>query len=578
LALHAKRALQTDNPLKEANEQFEPFCNDFPFELTVDQAQAVQAVTADLTQPKPMDRLICGDVGFGKTEIALRASFLCVGSGKQVAILVPTTLLAMQHFETFVDRFEPYGYKIALLSRFRTAKEQEETLLQLAAGTVDIVIGTHKLLSSSMVFEDLGLLIIDEEHRFGVKQKEKLKNLRTDVNLLTLTATPIPRTLNFGLSGVRDLSIIATPPAKRLSVKTFVREYNQPLMIEAIEREIRRGGQVFFLHNDVATMNAQAEKLSDWFPEARIGIAHGQMRERDLERVMLDFYHRRYQILCCTTIIETGIDVPSANTIIINRADRFGLAQLHQLRGRVGRSHHQAYAFLFIASKKALGKPALKRLEAIEQFSELGSGYILATQDLEIRGAGEILGENQSGQMGKIGIGLYLNLLQKTVKLLQKGEVLEDQGDLFSSEAIDINCQVAAFIPTTYIPDIHLRLVLYKRIANASTHSDLEDLAAQMRDRFGPLPVAVTQLCQLCKIKLSAQRLGIDKLKASKEGGSVSFLEPPKVKPETIIKLIREKPAEFRLKGSNAIRFMANLTQEADRLRYIETLLSQLEE
>ncbi len=466
-----------------------------------------------------MDRLVCGDVGFGKTEVAMRAAFVAVHNGTQVSILVPTTLLAQQHFESFKDRFADWPVTIEVLSRFVSAADQQRVLQRLAEGKVDILIGTHKLLQDDVKYHNLGLLIIDEEHRFGVRQKDQLKSLRAHVDILTLTATPIPRTLNMAMSGMRDLSIIATPPARRLSVKTFVRRYDNALIKEAIQREILRGGQVYFLHNDVKTIEKAATDLTAMLPELRVGIGHGQMRERDLEQVMSDFYHKRHNVLLCSTIIETGIDVPNANTIIIERADKFGLAQLHQLRGRVGRSHHQAYAYLLTSAESQITPDAEKRLEAISMAEDLGAGFTLATHDLEIRGAGELLGEEQSGQIHTIGFTLYMEMLERAVSAIRAGKTPNIEEPL--DHGSEINLRLPALIPEDYLPDVQARLILYKRIANTTDEDALRELQVEMIDRFGLLPEQLKTLVRVTALKQQAQRLGIRKIEAGANGGKL---------------------------------------------------------
>jgi len=474
LNLYARRAARQGYGFPFDHAEYALFASGFPFEETADQANAILATLADMRSPKPMDRLVCGDVGFGKTEVAMRAAFVAVQAGKQVAVLVPTTLLAQQHYENFRDRFADWPVRIEVLSRFKSAKEQKLAMEAAKDGRIDILIGTHKLLSDDMDFKQLGLIIVDEEHRFGVRHKEALKQRRAEVDMLTLTATPIPRTLNMALSGMRDLSIIATPPAKRLAVKTFVRE-SQPMVIkEAILRELLRGGQVYYLHNEVDSIEKCAQELTELVPEARIGIAHGQMRERELEQVMQQFYHKQHNILVCSTIIETGIDVPSANTIIMDRADKLGLAQMHQLRGRVGRSHHQAYAYLLTPPKKAMTGDAEKRLEAIAAADDLGAGFVLASQDLEIRGAGELLGEDQSGNIHSIGFSLYMDMLDRAVKAIRNGKT-PNMDQPFTLGA-DINLRLSALIPDDYLPDVHNRLTLYKRISSADSDDALDEL------------------------------------------------------------------------------------------------------
>jgi transcription-repair coupling factor (superfamily II helicase) len=521
-----------------------------------------------------MDRLVCGDVGFGKTEVALRATFMAVHSGCQVAVLVPTTLLAQQHYESFKDRFADWPVTIEVLSRFRSGSDQERVLERLAAGKVDIVIGTHKLLNNNVKYRDLGLLVIDEEHRFGVRQKEALKSLRAQVDILTLTATPIPRTLNMAMSGMRDLSIIATPPARRLSVKTFVRRHDNALITEAIQREILRGGQVYFLHNDVKTIDKTTRELLAAMPELRVGVGHGQMRERDLEQVMSDFYHQRHNVLVCSTIIETGIDVPNANTIIIERADKFGLAQLHQLRGRVGRSHHQAYAYLLTPEPALVSADAQKRLEAISLAEDLGAGFTLATHDLEIRGAGELLGEEQSGQMHSIGFTLYMEMLERAIRAIKAGKTPNIEEPLV--RGAEINLRLPALIPDAYLPDAQARLMLYKRIANAANDEALRDLQVEMIDRFGLLPEPVKNLFRVTALKQLAQQLGVRKIEAGANGGRLEFEQQPRIEPITLVKLVQTQAGTYRLAGAAALSFTADLEQGEQRIEFVERLLHTL--
>ncbi len=506
LDIYARRAARKGHSFELDEEEYSAFASAFPFEETPDQALAIEAVVQDMRSPRPMDRVICGDVGFGKTEVAMRAVFVAAQSGKQVTVLVPTTLLAQQHYQNFCDRFADWPVRIDVLSRFRSRKEQNDIVRQFAAGTLDILIGTHKVLQDDIKPKNLGLVIIDEEHRFGVRQKEKLKALRAEVDLLTLTATPIPRTLNMSLSGLRDLSVIATPPAQRLAIKTFISEWNQAVIREACLREITRGGQVYFLHNEVESIDRMARELAELVPEANIKIGHGQMRERELEQVMLDFYHRRFNVLLCTTIIESGIDVPTANTILINRADRLGLAQLHQLRGRVGRSHHRAYAYLIVPPRRAMTPDAVKRIEAIEALEDLGAGFTLATHDLEIRGAGELLGDEQSGQIQEIGFTLYTELLERAVSALKAGKQPELDKPLNHGPEVDLH--LPALIPDDYVPDVHNRLILYKRIASAEDGAELRELQVEMIDRFGLLPDPAKLLFSVTELKLAAVPLG----------------------------------------------------------------------
>lgn len=577
LDLYAKRAARPGHAYDLVKDQYSAFAAAFPFEETPDQLQAIEQVFADMTSDKPMDRVICGDVGFGKTEVALRAAFLAVQNGKQVALLVPTTLLAQQHFDTFRNRLADWPIQVDMLSRFRTGKETKQTLERIAEGKVDIVIGTHKLLQDDIKFKALGLAIIDEEHRFGVKQKEKLKALRSMVDMLTLTATPIPRTLNMALSGIRDLSVIATPPARRLSVKTFVNEYQDHIIQEAIQREIMRGGQVYFLHNDVSTINKKAQEIAALVHEARTCVAHGQMHERELERVMADFYHRHANVLVCSTIVESGIDIPTANTIIINRADKFGLAQLHQLRGRVGRSHHQAYAYLLTPPKENITADAEKRLAAIASLDDLGIGFTLATHDLEIRGAGELLGESQSGDMQEIGFTLYMDLLSRAVDALKAGKEPDLEKSLVHQRS-EIDLHISALIPEAYLGDVQLRLQFYKRIANANTQAELDEIQVEMIDRFGLLPDPLKNLIAITELKHKADSLGIVKIEANNKGGKFEFNEKPNVKPETIIRLIQIYAKRYRLDGPTRLRFNLDPHEPKDRIALVEKLLMQLAE
>jgi transcription-repair coupling factor (superfamily II helicase) len=549
----SRRATRPGYAFSVDEQQLHAFEAGFPFEETADQAAAIQQVIDDLRSPRPMDRVVCGDVGFGKTEVALRAAFVAVQGGKQVAVLAPTTLLAQQHYQTFADRFADWPVKVELLSRFRADAQAKGALAGLADGKVDIVIGTHRLLQPGVRFKDLGLLIIDEEHRFGVRDKERLKALRAEVDVLTLTATPIPRTLNMALGGLRDLSLITTPPAARLSIKTFVSEWNAPVVREACLRELRRGGQVYFVHNAVDTIDAMAQQLAALVPEARIAVGHGQMRERDLEQVMLDFYHRRANLLLCTTIIESGIDVPTANTIIIERADRFGLAQLHQLRGRVGRSHHQAYAYLITPPLNAMTTDAKQRLEAIESLEDLGAGFVLATHDLEIRGAGELLGEGQSGQIQEIGFALYMELLERAVNALRAGKSPELERPLHHGPEIDLH--VPSLLPEAYLPDVHARLVLYKRISAVETEAELDDLQAETVDRFGLLPEPAKHLYRIARLRIAAARLEIERLDVSPAGGSVTFAATTPIDPGALVLLVQRSGRSMRFDGPSKLRF-----------------------
>ena len=574
LAIYAQREARGGQSLPIDRQLVEEFGATFPFEETPDQAQAIDAVLGDLAAPRAMDRVICGDVGFGKTEVALRAAFAAATAGKQVAVLVPTTLLAQQHFRNFADRFADWPVRVDVLSRFKSSKEVNEALKRLADGQIDVIVGTHKLLQPDIRFKDLGLVIVDEEQRFGVRQKEQLKKLRAEVDLLTMTATPIPRTLNMAMSGLRDLSLIATPPAHRMAVRTFVNAWDPATVREAFQRELARGGQVYFLHNEVESIERTARELQELIPEARIGIAHGQMAERELEQVMADFHRQRFNVLVCTTIIETGIDIPTANTIIIDRADRFGLAQLHQLRGRVGRSHHRAYAYLIVPDRKAMTADAEKRLEALASLEELGAGFTLATHDLEIRGAGELLGDEQSGQIQEIGFGLYTELLERAVRALKSGKVPDF--DLSSEHETEVELHLPALIPDDYLPDVHTRLTLYKRIASARHDEALRDLQVEMIDRFGLLPEPTKTLFAIAGLKLMATPLGIRKLDFGPNGGRITFRDKPEVDPMAIIRLIQGQPRVYKLDGQDKLKVLLELPGAAERIRTAQEILVQL--
>jgi transcription-repair coupling factor (superfamily II helicase) len=572
LNLYAQRATRKGHAFKLSLHDYEAFAAGFGFEETPDQAAAITTVINDLQSGKPMDRLICGDVGFGKTEVALRAAFVAAMDGKQVAVLVPTTLLAEQHFQNFSNRFADLPIKIAELSRFRSAKEQTQVLKDMADGKLDIIIGTHKLIQKGVKFHDLGLVIIDEEHRFGVQQKERLKALRSEVDVLTLTATPIPRTLAMSLEGLRDFFIIATAPQRRLSIKTFVAQASDGLIREAVLRELKRGGQVYFLHNEVDTIANMLEKLECLLPEARIRVAHGQMNERDLEQVMRDFYQQRFNVLLCTTIIETGIDIPTVNTIIMNRADRFGLAQLHQLRGRVGRSHHQAYAYLLVETE-ALTAQAKKRLEAIQAMEQLGSGFYLAMHDLEIRGAGEVLGESQSGEMQEIGFSLYTDMLSAAVASLRQGH----EPDMAHPLGIttEINLHSPALLPSDYCGDIHQRLVLYKRLANCTTLEELDEMHQELIDRFGLLPEPAQTLLDSHRLRILAKPLGISKVDASGEAILIQFVTNPPIDPMKIITLIQSK-RHVKMAGQNKLRIELKYGELNQRILAIKNFFNEL--
>ncbi len=573
LDLYARRAAREGTALDLRDAEYEAFAAQFPFEETPDQAEAIRAVLEDLKTGRPMDRVVCGDVGFGKTEVALRAAFAVANAGRQVAVLVPTTLLAQQHWQNFSDRLADWPIRVESLSRFRTAKEQAAIIDGVAAGRVDIVIGTHRLLQKDVKFANLGLAIVDEEHRFGVRDKERLKALRADVDVLTLTATPIPRTLNMAMGGLRDLSLITTPPAERLAVETFVTEWNDGLLREACLRELRRGGQLYFVHNAIESIDEAAQRLQRLVPDARVRIGHGQMRERELEQLMLDFYHRRFDVLVCTTIIESGIDVPTANTIIIDRADRFGLAQLHQLRGRVGRSHHRAFAYLLTPPRQALAPDAVKRLEAIESLEDLGAGFVLATHDLEIRGAGELLGDEQSGQIHEVGMNLYLELLDRAVKALRSGREPDLERPLDGGTTVDL--QLPALLPDDYIGDVHQRLRLYKRLAGAADRVALDELQVEFVDRFGPLPGPAKTLFAVSALKQRAQFLGIERLEIGPTAGLVQFGAGGRVDPARLIKLV-QKDKRYRLDGGQKLRFQIASADEAARLKLADAVLDAL--
>jgi transcription-repair coupling factor (superfamily II helicase) len=573
LALYAQRAARQGRKFEVKPHDLDAFAEGFGFEETPDQSAAIEAVVFDMTNGKPMDRLVCGDVGFGKTEVALRAAFVAVADGQQVAVLTPTTLLAEQHLGTFTDRFAGWPIRIAELSRFRTGSEQTEALKGLAEGRIDIVIGTHKLLSRDVKFKRLGLVIVDEEHRFGVRQKERLKQLRAEVDVLTLTATPIPRTLAMSLEGLRDLSVIATAPERRLAIKTFVTQRSEGIIREAALRELKRGGQIYFLHNDVESIDAEAARLEKLVPEARIVVAHGQMRERDLERVMRDFVQQRTNLLVCSTIIETGIDIPSANTIVINRADRFGLAQLHQLRGRVGRSHHQAYAYLLTPPEEALSANAKKRLEAIQMMEELGSGFYLAMHDLEIRGAGEVLGESQSGQMQEVGFNLYNDMLAHSVRSLQAGR----EPDLTQPLGVttEINLHVPALLPAGYCSDVHERLVLYKRLANCDTEEALTAMHEELVDRFGVLPEAAQALVESHRLRILAHPLGVVRIDAPAEHAQIQFGPTPPIDAAHVIKLVQQSRG-WKLAGPTKLRAPIAGATLKERVQAVRRVLESL--
>jgi len=575
LEIQARRRARAGLALQVDRAMYEPFAAGFPFEETGDQLAAIDATLRDLASSQPMDRVVCGDVGFGKTEVAVRAAFAAASAGKQVAVLVPTTLLAEQHYRNFRDRFADWPLRVEVLSRFKSAKEIKAELEKVAEGGIDVIIGTHRLLQPDVKFKDLGLVVVDEEQRFGVRQKEALKALRANVHLLTLTATPIPRTLNMAMAGLRDLSIIATPPPNRLAVQTFVTAWDNALLREAFQRELARGGQLYFLHNDVESIGRMQRELSELVPEARIGIAHGQMPERELERVMLDFQKQRFNVLLSTTIIESGIDIPNANTIVINRADRFGLAQLHQLRGRVGRSHHRAYAYLLVPDRRSITADAQKRLDAIASMDELGAGFTLATHDLEIRGAGELLGEDQSGQMAEVGFSLYTELLERAVRSIRQGKLPDlDAGE--EARGAEVELHVPALIPDDYLPDVHTRLTLYKRISSARDSDGLRELQVEMIDRFGLLPDPVKHLFAIAELKLQANTLGVRKLELGEHGGRIVFEAKPNVDPMTIIQMIQKQPKLYAMDGPDKLKVKLPLPEAADRFNAARGLLAAL--
>ncbi len=575
LDLYARRAARQGQSVALREAEYQAFAAAFPFEETPDQAEAIRQVLADLASGQPMDRVVCGDVGFGKTEVALRAAFSVAMAGRQVAVLVPTTLLAQQHARNFSDRFADWPIRVEDLSRFRTTAEQKRVIAGLNEGAVDVVIGTQRLLQRDVSFKALGLVIIDEEHRFGVRDKERLRQLRADVDTLTLTATPIPRTLNMALGGLRDLSLITTAPAERMSIETFICEWNEGLIREALLREIRRGGQAYFVHNAVETISQTADRLAELVPEAAVRFAHGQMREAELERLMLDFFHQRFNVLVCTTIIESGIDIPTANTILINRADKLGLAQLHQLRGRVGRSHHRAFAYLIAPHRKALSVDAARRLEAIESLEDLGAGFTLATHDMEIRGAGELLGEGQSGQIQEVGFSLYMEMLERAVEAMRAGREPELERPLHSGPEVEL--QVPALLPEDYVADVSLRLRLYKRISSAGGDEALSGLREELIDRFGPLPAAALTLFRVAALRARAARLGLARIEFGAAGGLLVFGQVHSVDPLKVIKLIQGQPDRYRMDGPERLRVRMDLTDPELRIRIAERLVNGLE-
>lgn len=572
LNLYAQRAARRGHAFTLSLHDYEAFCEGFPFEETPDQLEAIENVIKDMQSGRPMDRLVCGDVGFGKTEVALRAAFVAVMGGRQVAVLVPTTLLAEQHFNNFSDRFAEWPIKVAEISRFRTAKEQAAALKGLETGEIDIIIGTHRLIQKDVKFKNLGLVILDEEHRFGVRQKEQLKALRAEVDVLTLTATPIPRTLSMAMEGLREFSVITTPPQKRLSIKTFHTDYSEGIIREAVMREFKRGGQVYFLHNEVDTIHSMREKLERILPDARIAVAHGQLRERELEHVMRDFYHQRFNLLLCTTIIETGIDVPTANTIIMNKADMFGLAQMHQLRGRVGRSHHQAYAYLLTDPDRKITPQAQKRLDAIQLMEDLGAGFHLAMHDLEIRGAGELLGDSQSGEMQEIGFHLYSDMLNHAVKQLKAGKEPDLNAPL--GVTTEINLHTPALLTNSYCPDVHERLVIYKRLANCNDDDELDSLQEELIDRFGLLPEQGEALMACHRLRIAAKNIGVIKIDASADSIQLQFNPKADIDPLKLINLL-QRDRRCRMNGPDKLRVTVGFEAISLRTDFVKSLLKE---
>lgn len=577
LAVQALRDAREGHAFPVPDLHYDNFSAAFPFEETPDQAKAIDDVIGDMVSSKPMDRLVCGDVGFGKTEVALRATFIAIHGEHQVALLVPTTLLAQQHYENFRDRFADSPVKVELLSRFRTKKESETAIAGLKNGSVDVVIGTHRLLQKDIEFKRLGLMILDEEQRFGVRHKEMLKKKRSQVDILTLTATPIPRTLNLSLSGLREISIIATPPLQRLTIRTFVADWSEDMIREGFLREIRRGGQIYFLHNEVRTMPAMQAKLEEIIPEARIRMAHGQMAERELEHIMQDFYHQRFNVLLCSTIIESGIDIPSANTIFINRGEHFGLSQLHQLRGRVGRSHHQAYCYVMVQSKELISANATRRLDALEQLDDLGAGFALAMNDMEIRGTGELLGESQSGVIDEVGFNMYTDLLNRAIRSLKAGkDISAEDIENDSASAIEIDLQIPARLPEDYLPDVHTRLIMYKRIANAKNNDELYELQIEMIDRFGLLPDEAKALINLTELRLQAMAMGITDIRIGESGGRVKFADLPNIDPMALIMLLQTSKGRYRMEGPQILHLMMQMPSEEQRLQAVKELFNKL--
>jgi transcription-repair coupling factor (superfamily II helicase) len=574
LKIYALRQQSNGFKFKINTKEYIKFCSKFNYEETIDQTKAFQDVLSDMQSSKLMDRLICGDVGFGKTEVAIRAAFIATHNNKQVAVLVPTTLLAEQHYKNFIDRFSGFNIKIKSLSRFQTTKEKQNIIQELKQGKLDIIIGTHTLIQKNVEYFDLGLLVIDEEHRFGVKQKEFIKSKRNDIDIISMTATPIPRTLNMSLNGIRDISILATPPISRLSIKTFITQKSKAVIREGILRELYRGGQVFYLHNNIQTIQKTYNFINEIIPEAKVKIAHGKLPEKQLEQIMSDFYHGKFNVLICTTIIETGLDIPTANTIVIDRADHYGLAQLYQLRGRVGRSHHQAYAYFLVPSEKLMTSNAKKRIDAISSLNSLGSGFTLASYDLDIRGSGEILGKEQSGNIQKIGLSLYSELLDKTVNSIKNGNLQIEPTDLF--QQCEINLHTSSIIPDSYIYDVKERLVIYKRISSAENKQELESIQVELINRFGLIPIEVKNLFAITKIKLYANSFDIKKIELSDKEGFIIFKDNPNINQKNILDLITTQPQNYKLSSSNKLCINKQFTNDSDRFQFIQTLLNKL--
>lgn len=571
LEIYAQRLKKKGFSFNFNDEKYSLFCKKFNFTLTKDQESAINEVIKDMIKPSPMDRLICGDVGFGKTEVAMRAAFIAIENHKQVALLTPTTLLAQQHLDNFKKRFITYEVKIEMLSRFRSIQEEKKILEEIFLGKTNIIIGTHKILNKKIKWNNLGLLIIDEEHRFGVRDKEKIKIIKHDVDIITLTATPIPRTLNMAMQGIRDLSIITTPPAHRLEIKTYICKYDKKIIRKAILKEVHRGGQVYYLYNNVDNIKKTAQKLKKLIPEANISIGHGKMKERDLEKVMNDFYHNKFNVLVCTTIIETGIDISNANTILIENANKFGLAQLHQLRGRVGRSNKQAYAWLLTPNSQLITEDAKKRLEAISNLEELGSGFTLSMQDLEIRGAGEILGKNQSGQIKSIGLFAYMEILEQAIRAIKKGKKIKD-----IDQRPDIDINISSIIPNDFIPNLNTRLNIYKKISNVNNEKNLKKIKNLLIYKFGKLPIETNNLIKIALLRIISQKIGIKKIKWGYKSGIIEFSENSKINYDLLISIIQKKPKEWRIENSTCIKFYKNDVSKEDRIMWILNLLNSL--